>query len=262
MSAIGLMHASYWVAGFIVLAEALNKLERTNPCAPGLSWRVRLIDGMKALAWGLLALGAGGAVVWPALEIHLVNTDGLAAYMHESPSLAEVCVICGFAVLVVRTRLKEVNCMELVLQRTHDNGRATFGKLFVDGRFICYTLEDVVREQMGTPVADWKIRGETAIPSTTYAGTSYRVTLETSARFGADTLTIHSVPGFDAIRMHAGNTEQDTEGCVLLGAAIDGRGICAGTSRPAVALVRELVHQAIASDIRVSLTIRNPVELA
>lgn len=261
MSPIPIMHALYWLSGFIVLAEALNKLERTNPCAPGLSKRDRLVDGLKALAWALLATGAAGAVIWPALEIHLINTDGLPAYMHETPSLAEVCVILGFAVLIVRTRLKELNCMELVLQRTHENGRATFGKLYVDGRFVCHTLEDVVREQFGTPVADWKIRGETAIPSTSYAGTPYRVTLESSQRFGADTLTINGVPGFDAIRMHAGNTEEDTEGCVLLGAAVDAHGIVNGTSRPAVSLMRELVRQAIAGGVHVFLTIRNQTEL-
>lgn len=99
--------------------------------------------------------------------------------------------------------------MKLLLQRTHANGHATFGKLFADGVFLCYTLEDVVREVAGTPVQDWKLFGKTAIPSTAYAGKPYVVTLENSGRFGPDTLTINAVPGFTSIRMHAGNTDAD-----------------------------------------------------
>lgn len=106
--------------------------------------------------------------------------------------------------------------MEIELQRQPSAKETTFGDLYVDGVFDCYTLEDQIREISGRPVAEWKVHGKTAIP----AG-RYRVTLELSQRFGPDTITINKVPGFDAIRMHGGNTAVDTDGCVLVGDKVD-----------------------------------------
>lgn len=157
--------------------------------------------------------------------------------------------------------------MKLLLQRTHASGGAsgrerTFGKLFADGAFVCYTLEDCVREVRGAEVGDWKIKGSTAIPSTEHVGRPYFVGLEYSPRFGADTATIYAVPGFVGVRMHAGNTEADTEGCPLLGMAIDASGIVGGTSRPAVALLKALLQKAQRESTSVLLTISNMTELA
>ena len=85
----------HWVAGFIVLAEALNKLERTAPCRPGvLGWQRRTTEWLKAIAWMLLAVGSAGALIAPLLPM-------------EHPTLQDVCVMLGFAVLIVRTRVKE-----------------------------------------------------------------------------------------------------------------------------------------------------------
>ena len=97
----------HWVAAVIVLAEALNKLERTAPCAPGLSAHARVVDALKALAWALLALGAGGALVTPLLLSMGVPPDPWTHINHHHPSLAETAVLLGFAVLIVRTRVKE-----------------------------------------------------------------------------------------------------------------------------------------------------------
>lgn len=153
--------------------------------------------------------------------------------------------------------------MNLTLQRTTPPGQPrTFGKLFIDDVFVCHTLEDEVREQLGVPVADWKIKAATAIPSTAFAKTSYQVTLEQSARFGPDTISVNNVPGFSFIRMHAGNTEADTEGCPLLGMQVNALGIVGGTSRPAVALVKGRIAQAINAGESVWLTINNAVEQA
>ena len=148
--------------------------------------------------------------------------------------------------------------MKLTLQRTSPAGHPmTFGKLFADGRFICYTLEDEVREIDDQPVADWKIKGETAIPSG-----EYRITLEQSSRFGPNTLTVNNVPGFVGVRMHAGNTVGDTEGCPLLGIAIDAHGIVGGTSGPAVKLVKQVVGDAIARGEVVLMDVVNEAVLA
>jgi hypothetical protein len=147
----------------------------------------------------------------------------------------------------------------LTLQRQPSNGGSrTFGELRRENaQRLCYTLEDEVREIPGQPVAAWKIKGATAIP----AG-RYLLTLEHSPRFGPDTLTLRDVPGFTGVRMHAGNTEHDTEGCPLLGMAIGPAGIVGGTSRPAVALVQHLLRVARDARENVWLDVVNATALA
>lgn len=105
MTTLQILHM---LAGLIVLAEALNKLERCDPLGPGLTLRQRVVDGLKALAWLLLALGAGGALAAPVLlAMGLHSTSASPLLRLERPTLAEVCVLLGFAVLIVRTRVKE-----------------------------------------------------------------------------------------------------------------------------------------------------------
>lgn len=144
--------------------------------------------------------------------------------------------------------------MKLTLQRYEANTNRTFGRMLAeDGHRLCYVLEDTVREIEGQPVSTWKIHGKTAIPAGNYA-----ITLENSPRFGLDTLTVNGVPGFVGVRMHAGNTEADTEGCPLLGMEVDPRGIVGGTSRPAVSLIKQLVQQARSRGESVLMTVVNP----
>lgn len=105
MSALQVLHI---LAGLVVLAEALNKLERTDPLASGLSLRARLCEAMKGLAWISLALGAGGALVSPVLLGLGWQPGHISPLLRlERPTLAEVAVLLGFAVLIVRTRVKE-----------------------------------------------------------------------------------------------------------------------------------------------------------
>lgn len=96
------------LAGFVVLAEALNKLERTAPLARGLTPHQRVVDGLKALAWLLLAVGAAGALAAPALRwLGAQHVPMVELLRLERPTLAETAVLLGFAVLIVRTRVKE-----------------------------------------------------------------------------------------------------------------------------------------------------------
>lgn len=94
---------------------------------------------------------------------------------------------------------------------------ATPGFLTIEGRFLCWTLEDRVREQVGVPVEQWKVPGKTAIPVGTYP---LRVTW--SPRFKTMLPHVDRVPGFSGIRIHAGNTVEDTEGCILVGLRREG----------------------------------------
>lgn len=119
----------------------------------------------------------------------------------------------------------------------------TLGSLYIGARFECYTLEDRVREIPGVPVFQWKIPKVTAIPSG-----RYEIVLENSPKFGPDTMTLKHVPGFDFIRIHSGNDDSDTEGCILVGQEIDedpdgdGGNIRGGTSRPALARLKSKVR--------------------
>ena len=102
--------------------------------------------------------------------------------------------------------------MIVTQQREPSKGTGTLSKVFIDGYYICDVVEDVVRETPGVPVADWKIKGVTAIP----AGL-YKIVLQTSNRFGPNTLTLLNVPGFEYLRIHGGNTDANTDGCLLPG---------------------------------------------
>lgn len=104
--------------------------------------------------------------------------------------------------------------MYLWLPREPTIQRATLGSLYIDGRRLCSTLEDELREVPGQPVAAWKVPRETAIP----AGL-YRVRWSWSRRFQRLTPEVLEVPGFSGIRIHAGVTHAHTEGCILVGFA-------------------------------------------
>lgn len=104
-SVLQILHA---VAGLIVLAEALNKLERTSLFTPRRRTYDRLADCLKVTAWALMALGAAGAVAAPMmLQLGIEPNQANELMRLERPTLAETVVLLGFAVLIVRTRVKE-----------------------------------------------------------------------------------------------------------------------------------------------------------
>lgn len=104
-SAIQILHI---VSAIVVLAEALNKLERCAPFAPSMTARARVVDGLKALAWMLLAMGAAGALASPLLLAAGFPAAGVGAVVRLGPpTLDQALVLAGFAVLIVRTRVKE-----------------------------------------------------------------------------------------------------------------------------------------------------------
>lgn len=111
---------------------------------------------------------------------------------------------------------KECDPLKVTVARKWLDLESTIGEVSIDGQFLCYSLEDAVREIEGQPVESWKVAGSTAIPYGNYA-----VEITYSTRFQKDMLQIMDVPGFEGIRIHAGNTSADTEGCILVG---DSRG--------------------------------------
>jgi len=96
--------------------------------------------------------------------------------------------------------------MKITIKRTFKGSDYTIGKMYLDGHYLCDTLEDTVRPE-GT-----KIAGQTAIP----AGT-YKCKKTWSPRFKKVLPEILNVPNFSGVRIHTGNTAKDTEGCILVG---------------------------------------------
>ena len=89
-----LVQSLHWVGGLVVLAEALNKLERSNLFARGLGTRRRLAISVKIFAWGFLALGGAGALIAPLMNL-------------GHPSLQDAATMVGSALLIVNIRIKE-----------------------------------------------------------------------------------------------------------------------------------------------------------
>ena len=94
--------------------------------------------------------------------------------------------------------------MVITIKRLYKTDTSIIGELLVNGIFECFTLEDIER-----PV---KIKGETAIPKGTY-----RVIINESNRFKRQLPLLLNVPSFEGVRIHSGNSNHDTEGCILVG---------------------------------------------
>jgi len=94
--------------------------------------------------------------------------------------------------------------MNLFLYRIAQTPEYTIGRLYIDEKFFCHTLEDAVREE--------KIADKTAIPEGTY-----QVIVNRSPKFKRDLPLLLDVPYFEGIRIHRGNTAKDTSGCILVG---------------------------------------------
>ena len=101
--------------------------------------------------------------------------------------------------------------MEITLTRIARRKTYTIGRLAIDGEYICDTLEPTWRD-IGWGRPGKKIAGKTAIPEGRYP-----VVVTFSPRFQRWLPLLLHVSLFESIRIHAGNTMNDTTGCILPG---------------------------------------------
>lgn len=106
--------------------------------------------------------------------------------------------------------------MELNVKRIARKDGYTIGRLFINNEYFCDTLEDTDRGLKDTmqvnEILAKKVKGQTAIPTG-----KYDVILTFSPRFKRVLPLLLSVKGYEGVRIHAGNTNKDTEGCLLVG---------------------------------------------
>jgi hypothetical protein len=142
--------------------------------------------------------------------------------------------------------------LNLKLERKWKKEKYTIGNLFINGVFFSNVLEDTVRglRQDMTPeeIQKIKIHGQTAIPSGRY---EIRVTL--SARFRRQLPILLNVPGYAGVRIHPGNTDANTEGCLLPGK--NDRVGQVSNSRATMAALQKQIEEAIYQNSKVYIEI-------
>lgn len=109
--------------------------------------------------------------------------------------------------------------MNLELKRIFKGKDYTIGRLFINGKYFCDTLEDPVRQ---LDSADDKIYSKTAIPAGKYKISMSIVSPKYSIRksynwCGGRLPRLLDVPFFEGILIHSGNTPDHTAGCILVG---------------------------------------------
>lgn len=106
--------------------------------------------------------------------------------------------------------------MEILVKRLYKNSAYTIGKMYIDGQYLCDTVEDCDRglkqSMTSQQIAVKKVYGKTAIP----VG-RYRVVLSYSNKFKKSLPLLNDVMCFSGVRIHSGNTAEDSLGCIIVG---------------------------------------------
>lgn len=106
--------------------------------------------------------------------------------------------------------------IRIIVKRIAKKDTYTIGKMYINGEYFCDTLEDKDRglsdNQSLAYITLKKIWGETAIPIGTY-----KVILNYSNKFKKIMPLLLGVKGYEGIRIHNGQNESHTQGCILVG---------------------------------------------
>ena len=116
--------------------------------------------------------------------------------------------------------------MELTLKRIALRDTYTIGKLYINGVYLCDTLEDRVRDLNKdgdlNDAGEGKVYSSTAIPYGTYKVTmdvqSPKYSQRASYAWCKGYLPrLLNVPHFEGILIHSGNDATHSAGCILVG---------------------------------------------
>ena len=138
--------------------------------------------------------------------------------------------------------------IKLRLERRYKGSKYTIGKLFINDEYFCDTIEDIDRGLKSSMSVEYikkkKVYAETAIPTGTY-----KIEMTYSSKFKRILPLLVDVKGFSGIRIHRGNTEKDSSGCIVIGEnKVKGRVI---NSTPyEVVLVKRLLEE---DDIEITI---------
>lgn len=118
--------------------------------------------------------------------------------------------------------------MSITLKRIAKRSTYTIGKIYIDGKYFCDSIEDKDRNiTQTTPleqIKKVKVASQTAIPTGTYDITMNVISPRFSQKAfykqncnGGRVPRLLDVPGFDGVLIHIGNTAKDSAGCILVG---------------------------------------------
>ena len=116
--------------------------------------------------------------------------------------------------------------MHIITERIAKKDTYTISNMYIDGVKFCNVLEDKDRgltsDMSEEDIKSIKVHGKTAIPTGTY-----NITLDVvSPKFSkykqyqfcnGKLPRLIDVPGYSGVLIHIGNTEVDTDGCLLVG---------------------------------------------
>ena len=106
--------------------------------------------------------------------------------------------------------------INLILDRKYIKEEYTIGTLYINGDYFCDTLEDKVRDL--NKDGDLDDIGEEKVPKLTAIPYGrYKIEISMSPKFNRKLPLLLKVPHFTGIRIHAGNTASDSDGCILVG---------------------------------------------
>lgn len=117
--------------------------------------------------------------------------------------------------------------MEILIKRIAKKETYTIGKLYIDGKYYCDTIEDkdrgLTQSMSSKEIADKKIKHKTAIPTG-----KYELTLKVkSPKYSQKKAFVDycnafmprfvNIPGYEGVLIHTGNTAEDSSGCIVVG---------------------------------------------
>jgi hypothetical protein len=139
--------------------------------------------------------------------------------------------------------------VRITVERVESDNDATISKVYVDDVYICDGIEDEHRDK--------KVAGETRIPAgkykilvRTWGGFHTRYTAK-FPKFHKGMLEVAKVPGFDSILIHVGNTDDDTEGCLLVGKRVKGKMFVSSSVKTYSAFYQLVIESALQGELEI-----------